>query len=1095
MGLRDAKRKEKSSQRTKIARLKLGFTGVCLGLATFGTFVIPQSLWGQNKTAQVDTNSSGMNGVVTDTGGYPVANAEVTLENLQTHKQLHSTTDSAGDFNLVHVQAGQYKLLTSKDGFKTFLIRTLPLLAGDSAKAAIQLEPGSTMEIVEGAMNSVMSKTGFALAGKELTDIPENQRNFVNMAQMAVGANEGTTNVADSSGKAGTQHASSAVSVAGQFERLNNYMVNGVDNTMYQKGTVVAHPSVDAIGEMQILASNIPASEGNASGGVINLKTKAGTEKYHGNLYEYFRNDALDAYPYQFGAANPFKSEVRQNQFGGSFSGPLHSKKTTLFFAYENFRLIQGRPMSTLIVPTQYEHDHPGDFTDVGGSNYTGKTDSVGLFYFKLFPAPNASTNEYVASPKGSVNTGFYDGRVDHEFSSRDKMYVFVSFNAQAMNQKGNFPDVTTSGMTISPGGGVLATFGQETQPAAVYGVNYTHNFTRNLLVNILAGRQYTRDHAQSLNSDIAVNQSIGQPGINGPLTMNGLAPISVTKATIIGDAGYRYPYDQKTWATTYKVRSSYVHAKHDISTGFDLIHRTWSNGQSQEGLGYWSVADLPSLVQGYFTSVIRDVGLVNAHYQLTQWGIYVADRWQVARRLQFNIGLRYDVIPPITEEHNYLGNFDTDTGHMVYAGQNGVSRTANVQTDYSGVAPRFGFSATLSKETSLHGSWGMMARSFASGNVYNVTPYSYDYGPCSSGLAGMKTAACANGYTTLSAGLPTVQTPTATAGALSGTLSAARDKHIKNMVTQMTNFGVDHNVSKYDIVHVDYVGILGSHATRIFPDRNAPPPNTSSNPNTLRPFYSTEPNLTTVQFYDTEGSSNYNGLQAVYQHNTRFGISGQMNYTWAHSMDNARPWLSDTTGFGNVVSQTSTRDYGNSVFDVRNRIVSSIKYNVPFGNKTQGIRKIAEKGWVFNVAEIWSTSLPFTVLNANDVSNTNPGATTTSSDRPNVVGDPTAIHKSPLMWFNTAAFAAQTAGTLGDERKNQFFGPHNRHVDVSLFKNFDLTKSWTGQFRIEAFNVTNSSNFATPQRYLNGANFGKITQLTGGYTPRELQMVWRMQF
>jgi hypothetical protein len=151
--------------------------------------------------------------------------------------------------------------------------------------------------------------------------------------------------------------------------------------------------------------------------------------------------------------------------------------------------------------------------------------------------------------------------------------------------------------------------------------------------------------------------------------------------------------------------------------------------------------------------------------------------------------------------------------------------------------------------------------------------------------------------------------------------------------------------------------------------------------------------------------------------------------------------------------------------------------------------------GWVFNVAEIWSTSLPFTVLNANDVSNTNPGASTTNSDRPNVVGKVNLSSKSPQKWFNTAAFEAQAAGTLGDERKNQYFGPHNRHIDVSLFKNFDLVEHWTGQFRVEAFNVTNSSNFATPQRFLNGANFGKVTQLTGGYTPREIQIVWRMQF
>jgi hypothetical protein len=151
------------------------------------------------------------------------------------------------------------------------------------------------------------------------------------------------------------------------------------------------------------------------------------------------------------------------------------------------------------------------------------------------------------------------------------------------------------------------------------------------------------------------------------------------------------------------------------------------------------------------------------------------------------------------------------------------------------------------------------------------------------------------------------------------------------------------------------------------------------------------------------------------------------------------------------------------------------------------------EKGWQFNVMEIWGTGLPFTILNAKDVSGTNP--TASAADRPDVVGNPNLSNKGVKRFFNTDAFRAQDKGKLGTERRNQYYGPHSRHVDVSLFKNFQLPREMTMQFRTECFNLTNTANFASPASTLDGANFGQLTQITNGYTPREIQFALRMQF
>ena len=189
----------------------------------------------------------------------------------------------------------------------------------------------------------------------------------------------------------------------------------------------------------------------------------------------------------------------------------------------------------------------------------------------------------------------------------------------------------------------------------------------------------------------------------------------------------------------------------------------------------------------------------------------------------------------------------------------------------------------------------------------------------------------------------------------------------------------------------------------------------------------------------------------------------------------------------------SSTIDYGNSSFDFRQRATGTLFYDLPFGKDDDGAKELIFRGWQANLAGVWSTGLPYTVVNATDVSNTNPGAS--AADRPNQLGNATLPRPGVARYFNTEAFAAQSAGTLGSERSNQFDGPPTRHVDISIFKNFTLHKQRNLQFRAEVFNLTNTANFAPPAAALGGANFGHLTQLTAGYTPREIQFAVRSSF
>ena len=328
------------------------------------TRVMAQGTKPQNPATR-RADSSALSGRVVDKSGKALSGAEVLLESLVTSTQYKGMTDASGGFQFI-VPPGDYRLLLSAPGYKTFRVSKLPLVSGDRATANPVLEPGDANEIQTGLSTSVTSRTGLALAGKGISDLPENQRNFVNLVQLSTGANEGSENNANTGSRPGAQHQSSAISLGGQPETTNNSTIDGIDNNERINSQIALHPSVDAIAEVQVLANAYPANFGHAGGGVLNVITKSGGDALHGSLYEYLRNDLLDAYPYQFGANNP-KPELRQNQFGGSLGGPIRSNGTHFFADYEGFRLIQGRSPVKLTVPTAYEETHPGDFSDVGG--------------------------------------------------------------------------------------------------------------------------------------------------------------------------------------------------------------------------------------------------------------------------------------------------------------------------------------------------------------------------------------------------------------------------------------------------------------------------------------------------------------------------------------------------------------------------------------------------------------------------------------------------------------------------------------------------------------------------------------------------------
>jgi hypothetical protein len=1036
-------------------------------------------------------------GTVTDNTGAILPNVSVSLLSLATQETQEGITTSTGSYIFTLLKPGGYTVKIAIPGFKSFSA-SITLSAGDRARVDAALQVGPTTETinVEAATPALQSESSTVVAlltERAVQDLPLNGRNFVSLAQVTQGANEGPPKGLSSGTGTGDRRPSTDMSVNGQADLLNNEMIDGMDNNERMQGTIGVRSSIDSIAELRVITNLYPAEVTRTAGGVIEIVSKAGGNEFHGSLFEYLRNDALNAAYYQFGAHNP-KPELRQNQYGGSLSGPIYRKRTFFFGDFEGLRLVQGGAPSKVTVPTLYEEQHIGDFSDTGGAVYTGtQLDPVGVNYFKLFPAPNVSTstNQYVGTQVNRTQSAISDSRLDHQIGSKDAAFVRYTYNGFTEFLPPLLPKATVASLSIYPGGSnsqVQAHGGQ---------IDYVHTFTPNLLMDLKAGYLGIFINETALNYGTAVNSAFGEPNVNIDAQTSGLAPLSVTTATPLGNAGNFLPFAYTDNTFQYMASVIYNRGAHSAKAGISLIRRQATDVGSQYGAGNFTVTSLANLVQGIFSSSVRNYQINPPHLRTWEMGGYAQDDWHMLKGLTLNLGIRYDIYTPYTEVSDHISNFDfaNPAAGFLIAGVSHVSSTVNLPTEYMNIAPRIGFAYTPKPGYVIRGGYGItyVPENLNSTAYLSNQPFYATFGPCSS-------VTCAAPYNRLANGLPLPTVPSTTT--ITGSVTAAEaptfrpsEFHQFNLTTQKDFAG--------NVVTVTYVGMLGRHVVQRIPDFNAPPPNACgqagnacTSANTLRPYYAAQPGLGQITGIQSEGVSTYHALELVYERRMKKGLTAGANFTWARGLDDAyalaRP-AGSGDGFGYVPSQIRQLDYGNSDVDVRNRFATTANYELPFGKSLKGIAGLLAKGWQTNMLMVWSGTNPFTVTNAADTSNTNPGAA--NADRPNQIASWKISNPTSAVFFNPAAFVKQTFGTLGSEHRNQLYSPHYRHTDMSIFKSFPIREKTIVQFRAEAYNIANTTNFNTPNTSLGTATFGQLTSTIPAYNPRVFQLALKVQF
>jgi Carboxypeptidase regulatory-like domain/TonB dependent receptor len=706
-------------------------------------------------------------GTVTDATGAVVPNANVVLTNLGTNEKRTSQSNGSGDYSFTLLPVGHYSISVKASGFQASITKDLSVEAGDRARNDVHLEAGAETTVIEVNATTPLLQADSAtvsstVTAKAVQDLPLNGRNFVQLVALVPGANPGAGNSLSSGGRPDDRRTNAAgLSVNGQDESLNNWVVDGIDDNERVIGSIGVKPNVEGIQEITVETNSYAPEAGRTAGGVINIVTRSGTNTFHGSVYEYFRNDIFDGRNF-FQNTGP-KPELRQNQYGASIGGPILRDKAFFYFDYEGFRQVSG-VTDTGTVPTYPEWqaiNSQGGLTPQSLLSTTNGTlqanqgliaathgpvpiNPVALNYLKLFPQPTCGSgplpacasgtglsSNFTISPNKTQNFNTYDARVDYKLNDKNLLFARFAYNAVDTFTPANFG--TVNGLEIS--GGRYNFDGPATDIAQQYELGYTHIFTPSLLMDLRAGFTRINNLSLPLNYGLNADQTVGFPAAMTSFSpyANSLTPFLLGPFGDIGDGAY-VPLQDIDNSFQYAGTVSWTKGNHNLKFGAGLIRRQARNVQSASAVGQFqfnlttdSVSgnqlatqnnQIASALLGAYTSFSRNFNINPPDYRSWEPSFFAQDSWKVNPKLTVIYGVRYEIFTPFTEAHNHISNYDflgalanpstAANSALKIAGVNGVSDTAGIATQHNNVAPRVGFAFSATPSIVIRGGYGL---------------------------------------------------------------------------------------------------------------------------------------------------------------------------------------------------------------------------------------------------------------------------------------------------------------------------------------------------------------------------------------------------
>ncbi len=1061
-------------------------------------------------TATGKAQTSGeITGLVNDSSGAAVVGASVTVTNKATGATRKITTNSEGLYTFLSLLPGIYELKVEQSGFKTSALDNIRLEVQQTARLDVTMEVGQVSETVAITTNSALLNTenttiGTVIENKIVTELPLNGRQYLNLVALSPNANVLAPMAGQAGARQGGERAQQAISVGGQRIFYNYYTLDGVNNMDVNFNTYVALPSIDAIQEFKVQIGVYPAEYGHQSS-QVNVLTKSGGNIYHGALFEFLRNDKLDAKQYQFTAARP-KNPFKWNDFGFEVDGPvripkLFNGRDRLFFManYEALRRRQS-VLNTFTVPTTKMFG--GDFSELlpstiiydpntgqpfpGNIIPTNRLDPTSLKFLQYYNSGNAlTTNNYAQTSSQPFNRDGFVLRMDFIESSKSQWMGRYNWGDE---------NTSTQGLNLA-GTKVLTNYKQ-------YAISNTRTLTPNMVNDARFG--YTRffnslGTLSAGSSDVVSAIGIPNQKPGAPITW-GIPNVAFNGGgfTGIGDANDG-PFANNNNTLQFVNKLSWIHGKHTFAFGgeysrqnFNQVGNQFSRGvftfqanatkNPVNGSGGFSFAEF--LLGKIFVST-NAAAIADAKFQRNVFHGFIDDTWKVTPKLTLSLGLRYELTPPFT---NTLGNYFTveipkfqftanvpqaDWPFFVRQGKGctdpyeglairwtstkavcGGSLNNNLkETKYKSFAPRLGIAYSPNDKTVIRAGFGIFYMEDIANSSY------FDSARNIAARVDLTTTP-ANPVTWSNA-IPGgsgsfVQVPPPFA------LAVAYDH--ATPYTMQYLLSLQRQLSANWLVEVGYLGSQSRHLYG-FQNVNQALPGPLNSINSRRPFA----NFGIISYVNDGFNGNYNAGSVKITRRFGEGISLTTNYTYAKSIDNASG--TRTQGLDTLFPQDSTClscERGLSSFDVRHRWVLGAVYELPIGRgKPLNINNAIANGFIGGWQLSTNTTIQSGVPQTLTIGINNAGTNNPLPDRPSYTGTGTgyAENRTPSRWFDPASFVVAPQGSFGNVGRNTMLTPHFRSIDMALAKNFTMPYSERHalQFRVEAFNVFNHPVWGAP--------------------------------
>jgi hypothetical protein len=1089
-----------------------------------GTIIFSSAFFCSVVSAQFD--SATVLGTTRDSAGAVVASVTVTLKNTETGNVVTASTDAEGNYQFLNVKIGTYQIEAEAEGFSKVIVENVQAEVNARQRVDVNLTAGAvsaavTVTDTPELLETDTSERGQVIGREQIVNLPLNGRAYADLALLSTGVNQSQINVP---GQSGARDAS--FNVNGLRSSVNNFIIDGVDNNSYGTSNQgfsnqVVQASPDAIEEFKVQTNNFSAEFGRAGGAVINASIRSGTNSFRGSAWNYVRNTTFNATGF-FKPVNNEKPVLIQNQFGGTFGGPIIKNRLFFFVDYEGYRRI-AKQVAFATLPTLEQRQ--GVFTNANGTPLSIRNPLSGTIYangiipqseitsfarqvFTDLPLPNllGSANNYSILPRSEFFNDKGDVKID--YTVNDRTTAFVRGSSRKLN---NFEAPTIEG--ASGGNSNANVFVINEQIAG--GVTYT--LTSTSLIEFRLGVSRTKAGKRPYN--LGIGTMLSNYGITGLPEDEGIAgglnSQSINGYTALGRQSSN-PQFQNPTVINPRVNYTFIAGRHSFKVGYEYqrINTEISDshpkyGQDTYGGSFSRPAGITTNNNAY--NIADFLFGARSSYQLTDTFVadyrqrmhfgYVQDDFQVNPNLTLNFGMRYEFATPQYEAENRLSNFDPATNTVILAKDGSLADRATVNPDKNNFAPRLGFAWKAAEKTVLRGGYGISYIHFnrlGGENILSLNPpqvfnVSIDQLASQPLCTGNNFTGC---FRPTQLGYPTgLLAPTQFNALRSRVNYTPRDN--PTAYVQSYHLTMQYEIFKNLLVDFGYVGNRSSNLI-ILADINQARSNATGENTALqqrRPIS----NFSFIQGSIAMGKAKYDSFQLKVERRFSGGLYFLNSLTLSRAYDNAPGHLEVANGDNSRANYNNfDAEWGVSSYDVPVNNTTSVVYELPFGRgrrfggsmnrfldalfggyRLTAINRITS-GRPVNLT--YSPTSQFSV--SGDI-----------SYRPNIIGEVVNDNPTPNAYFNRAAVSIPTdpSQPFGNAPRNAVRGPGFWQADIGLHKQFPLWNENTRlELRAEAFNVFNRTNFGAPNGNASSAAFGTITS---AFPARELQFAIKLYF